>query len=314
VTSAPASRRAPTDPRTAWSGIAGIGIYRPSADAVDSPRITGLDCTGVSYRVHASSGLNTASLAAGAARAALRASGINQAEIDLIVVGTTTPDVLWPTTACLVQGEVGLPMVASFDLYAAEASLLTAFDVAAHYMAAGARAALVIGAEASNQLVDFPGQSGTGGRHPRAASAIVLGRGTNAGQVLATAAGGRATREAAGNGQAASTLQGLSDAIGECLARAGLGLKDVDLVVAEQTAPALMRQWAADAGVSRERFLLDPDGYADTFAAAPFAVLHDAVKEGRLAEGQTALLLACGSGPVWAVACVRWGSGGVAEW
>ncbi|MDQ6710377.1 MAG: hypothetical protein M3Z11_07440 [Candidatus Dormibacteraeota bacterium] len=312
MTSAPVSRRAPTEPRTALGGIAGIGVYRPPVAAVDSERITGADCTGVSYRVHAASGLNTASLAAGAARAALKAAGINQAEIDLIVVGTTTPDVLWPTTACLVQVELGLPMVASFDLYAAEASLLTAFDVAAHYMTAGARAALVIGAESANQLVDFPGQSS--GRHPRGASALVLSRAEGPAGVLATAAGGRATREANGNGRSAITLQGLSDAVADCLRRAGLALNEIDVVIAEQTAPALMREWASASRIAPASFVLDPEAYADTFAAAPFAVLHDTVKQGRLRQGQTALLLACGSGPVWAVACVRWGSGGVAEW
>jgi len=275
--------------------------------------MTGPECLGVSYRVQAKSGLNTASLAAGAARAALQASGTNPADIEMIVVGTTTPDVLWPTTACLVQAELNLPMVASFDLYAAEAGLRTAFDVAAHYMVAGAKAALVIGAEAANQLVDFPGQSG--GRHPRAATAVVLSRSDRAGAVLATAAGGRAIHEGTNvNGSQAATLDGLSQAVTQCLERAQLSLGDIDLVIAEQTAPDLMRAWSTRAGVQPEAFLLEPDRYTDTFAAAPFAVLHDAVKDGRLREGQTALLLACGSGPVWAVACVRWGSGGVAEW
>ena len=287
-------------------------MYRPPADALDAPRVTGSDCLGVSYRVQAKSGLNTASLAAGAARAALQASGTNPADIEMIVVGTTTPDVLWPTTACLVQAELSLPMVASFDLYAAEASLLTALDVAAHYMAGGAKAALVIGAEAANQLVDFPGQSG--GRHPRAATAVVLSGSDRAGSVLATAAGGRATHDPTVKGSQAAMLEGLSEAVTECLERAQLSLAEIDLVIAEQTAPDLMRAWSSRAGVPSGSFLLEPDRYADTFAAAPFAVLHDAVKDGRLREGQTALLLACGSGPVWAVACLRWGSGGVAEW
>ncbi len=313
MTSAPVSRRAPVGSRTVWGGIAGIGVYRPPADAPDATRVTGADCLGVSYRVQAKSGLNTASLAAGAARAALQASGTNPADIELIVVGTTTPDVLWPTTACLVQAELSLPMVASFDLYAAEASLLTAFDVAAHYMISGAKAALVIGAEAANQLVDFPGQSG--GRHPRAATAVVLSGSDRAGAVLATAAGGRATHQGTtAKGDQNATLDGLSQAVRECLERAQLSLGGIDLVIAEQTAPDLMRAWSATAGIRPGSFLLDPDRYADTFAAAPFAVLHDAVKDGRLREGQTALLLACGSGPVWAVACVRWGSGGVAAW
>jgi len=312
VTSAPVSHRAPVEQRTTRAGIAGVGIYRPPASVPDSVRLTGPDCLGVSYRVQAKSGLNTASLAAGAARAAMKASNIDPSTLELIVAGTTTPDVLWPTTACLVQSELNLPMVASFDLYAAQASLLTAFHVAAKYMSGGARGALVIGAETSNQLVDFPGQSG--GRHARGASAVVLNAGDAAGEILATAAGGRASSERSRGGLNGAAAAGFSDAVADCLRRGGLSLGEIDLVIAEQTAPDLMRSWLRESGVSTGSFLLDPERYADTFAAAPFAVLHDAVKEGRLREGQTALMLSYGSGPVWAVACLRWGKGGLSEW
>gem|GEM_PF-3113924 len=336
MTSAPVSRRAPAQPRTTHAGIAGIGVYRPPASAPDSERLTGADCPGVSYRVQAKSGLNTASLAAGAARAALKASGIDPSTLELIVAGTTTPDVLWPATACLVQSDLGLPMVGSFDLYAAQASLLTAFNVAAKYMNSGARAALVIGSETSNQLVDFPGQSGgrhaalvigsettnqlvdfpgqSGGRHARGASAVVLSAGEGGGEILATAAGGRATREVGGEALNGAAAAGFSGAVADCLRQAGLRLSEIDIVIAEQTAPELMRSWLRESGVSAGSFLLDPERYADTFAAAPFAVLHDAVKEGRLKQGETALMLSYGTGPVWAVACLRWGRGGVAEW
>ena len=312
MTSAPVSRRAPAQPRTTHAGIAGIGVYRPPASAPDSERLTGADCPGVSYRVQAKSGLNTASLAAGAARAALKASGIDPSTLELIVAGTTTPDVLWPATACLVQSDLGLPMVGSFDLYAAQASLLTAFNVAAKYMNSGARAALVIGSETTNQLVDFPGQSG--GRHARGASAVVLSAGEGGGEILATAAGGRATREVGGEALNGAAAAGFSGAVADCLRQAGLRLSEIDIVIAEQTAPELMRSWLRESGVSAGSFLLDPERYADTFAAAPFAVLHDAVKEGRLKQGETALMLSYGTGPVWAVACLRWGRGGVAEW
>src|ERR1700737_3302379 len=114
----------------ALAAIAGLGIYRPPADAPLARRVTGSDLTGVSYRVQAESGVTTASLAAGAARAALKAAGTDPATLEMIVVGTTTPDVLWPATACLVQTELKLPMVASFDLYAAETSVLAALNVA----------------------------------------------------------------------------------------------------------------------------------------------------------------------------------------
>src|SRR2546421_11047706 len=121
----------------ALSAIAGLGVYRPPASAPSAKRLTGSDITGVAYRVQAEHGITTASLAAGAARAALRAAGVDASDLQMVIVGTTSPDVLWPSTACLVPTDLKLPMVASFDLYAAETSLLSALNVATRYVAAG---------------------------------------------------------------------------------------------------------------------------------------------------------------------------------
>jgi len=296
----------------ALGAIAGLGIYRPPADAPMARRVTGTDLAGVSYRVHADQGLSTPSLAAGAARAALGAAGVNSSDIEMIIVGTSTPDVLWPTTACLVQTELKLPMVASFDLYAAETSLLSALNVGIRYISGGARAVLLIGAESDNQLVDLPGQ---GGRvHIRGAAAVVLTQAGNDGGVLSTTAGGAARTEVNGDAQDRMLLRGLTEAAGECLQKANLAISDIDLVVGEQSAPELMQAWCKLAGVPSSRLLLDPARYGSLLAAAPLTALHDAVKEGRLQNGMTALLLACGSGPTWAAACLRWGGGGLAEW
>src|ERR1700736_1633842 len=180
----------------ALGAIAGLGIYRPPADAQMARRVTGADLTGVAYRVKGDQGLSTPSLAAGAARAALRAAGVNSSDIEMIIVGTTTPDVLWPTTACLVQTELKLPMVASFDLYAAETSLLAALNVGIRYTAAGARGVLLIGGETDEQLVRLPGQGGT--VHSRAAAAAILTRAGGDGGVLSTMAGGAARPEGTG--------------------------------------------------------------------------------------------------------------------
>src|SRR4030081_1201966 len=182
----------------ALATIAGLGIYRPAPDAPLARRVTGSDLAGVSYRVQADQGVNTASLAAGAARAALKAAAANPADVEMIIVGTTTPDVLWPTTACLVQTELKLPMVASFDLYAAEASLLSALNVGVRYISAGAKSVLLIGADSDNQLVDLPGQGGA--VHGRAAAAAILTRASGEGGVLSTMAGGAARPES--NGEA----------------------------------------------------------------------------------------------------------------
>jgi 3-oxoacyl-[acyl-carrier-protein] synthase III len=296
----------------ALGAIAGLGIYRPPADAPLARRVTGSDLTGVSYRVQAKEGINTASLAAGAARAAMQAGGVDGADIGMIIVGTTTPDVLWPTTACLVQTELKLPMVASFDLYAAETSLLAALNVGVRYIAAGTGSVLVIGADSDNQLVDLPGQSGT--VHSRAAAAVVLTRAGGEAGVLSTMAGGAARPEGNGEANDRTVLQGLTDGATECLRKASLSLSEIDLVIGEQSAPELMQAWSKAAGISPARLLLDPGRYGNLLAAAPLTVLHDAIKEGRLHNGMTALLLACGSGPTWAAACVRWGGGGLAEW
>ena len=84
--------------------------------------------------------------------------------------------------------------------------------------------------------------------------------------------------------------------------------------IAEQSAPETMQAWSKAAGVSSGRLLLDPTRYGSLLAAAPLTALHDAIQEGRLQNGMTALLLACGRGPAWAAACLRWGGGGLLEW
>lgn len=299
-------------PQTALGSIAGIGINRPSAAAALARRVTGSDVTGVSYRVQAEHGITTASLAAGAARAALDAAGVEASQIGMIVVGTASPDVLWPSTACLVQTELKLPTVAAFDLYAAQASLLTALDVALRYVGHDAQAVLLIGADSDNQLVDLPGQGSrvTG----RAAGAAVLRAASGDGGVLSTIIGGAAAARTGDDGDIDGMLRGLREGVGECLRRAGLELKDVDLVLADQAAPDAMRSWADAAGVDSGRLFLDPSRYGALLAAAPLAALYDAAETGRLEPGMVVLMLECGSGPVWAAACLRWSDTGVRAW
>lgn len=225
----------------------------------------------------------------------------------MIVVGTSSPDVLWPSTACLVQTELKLPMVAAFDLYAAQASLLTALDVAIRFVDAESKAVLLIGADSDNQLVDLPGQGAK--VKGRAAGAAVLGAADGSGGVLSTVIRGAGSH--AGQGGDAAGLDSLRDAVDECLARAGVTLADIDLVIADQAAPDAMRSWAKAAGLDGQRLLLDSSRYGALLAAAPLAAIYDAAESGRLKPGMVALVLECGSGPVWAAACVAWNQVGV---
>ena len=305
MTSLPLAGLAPSRSQTARATVAGIGICLPEFKT--GPLAAPVDLVGVSVRVQPDQGATTPALAARAARAALAAARAEASEIGLVVVGTTSPDVLWPSTACLVQAELALPMVGSFDLYAAEAGLLTALTVADRYVRAGTAAALVIGAESDSQLVRIPSDNET--RQGCAASAVVLRAGTGAGGILASTAGGAPAPD--GQSHDAVLLRGLARSVDECLKRAGLSLDGVDLVVADQTAPEIMRAWARAAGLPAARLFLDPERYWQAFVAAPFVALHDAVLEGRLEKGATALMLSCGRGPAWAVACLRWEGGGI---
>ena len=268
--------------------------------------MAGLTCQGVSYRVQGVHGVSTPALAAGAARAALAAARLEPASVGLVVVGTTSPDVLWPSTACLVQTELGLPRVGCFDLYAAEAGLVTALGVADRYVCTDVGAALVIGAESDNQLVDLPGQKVP---RARAAAALVLQRSIGDGDagVLATVIGGAA-------GGRDTIRSGLSQTIAVCLQRAGVGLDEVDLIVGEQSAPEIMLAYARDQAVPSARLLLEPDRYRGTLTVAPLLALRDAVSDGRLRTGMLALLVSCGRGPAWAAACLRWGGAGIQSW
>jgi 3-oxoacyl-[acyl-carrier-protein] synthase-3 len=284
------------------SSIAGIGVYVPPAAVPSAPQLTGTAVLGVSGRVQPRQGESTPSLAAEAGRRAMLSAGVPSDEVDLVVVSTTSPDVLWPSTACLVQTELGLPMVASFDLYAAEAGVLTALCVADQYVRSGSRGALVIGAETDKPLVDSTAQVRP---HGRGASAVVL-RPAGDGGLLSCVLGGTAT--ANGGSSDAALLQGLSAAVDQALREAGLPLSAVDLVIGEQTDPEAMRAWAASRQLPRDRLLLDPDRYRVAFVAAPFVALRDAVAGGRLRPGMVALLLSCGQGPSWGVACLRWGN------
>lgn len=198
----------------------------------------GASCAGVVDRANGSRGVSTPSLAADAAAAALRAAAIEATAVQMIVVGTTSPDVLWPSTACLVQTELGVPPCGSFDLYAAEAGGITALAVGDRFVRAGSAPLVVIGAESDTALVEIPGAS----RRPRArvAVAAVLTVSGNGGAVLGTAIGGPEGRE---------------HAVRQCLERAGVSEQAVDLVIDDEgyadaiaAAPLLALADAAEAG------------------------------------------------------------------
>ena len=202
------------------TSIAGIGVEIAAANSPRAPKVRGADCLGVADRVKGELGLTTASIAAAAARAAINDAGLTARSIEQIVVGTSSPDVLWPSTACLVQTELGIGMVPAFDLYAGDASGLTALSVADRLLQAVSGPTLVIAADSDNQLVDLPGQSAQAmAARTTGAAALVLGPSGRRGEVLATLTGGSA--RAKFEPQSPELFDELTRSTMACLDRAG---------------------------------------------------------------------------------------------
>ena len=168
----------PTRRQTVATAIAGLGIAHPDPSQPGAPWVYGAACTGVVARAHGDLGISTPSLAVQAARAALEAAHLEPAAIRMVLVGTTSPDVYWPSTACLVQTELGLPMVGSFDVYAAEAGGITALALGDRFVRTGTSPLLVIGAESDTALVDMPGSAHHRPRRRAAAAVVLAGSGT----------------------------------------------------------------------------------------------------------------------------------------
>src|SRR6266704_1602310 len=159
-----------------------------------------------------------------------------------------------------------------------------------------------LGAQRRNPLCDS-----------RGAAAVLLTPADDDGGVLSTTAGGAAQPDGNGDAQDRTLLRGLTEAAAESLQKAQLAISQIDVVIGEQSAPEITKAWSRLAGVASSRVLLDEARYGSLLAAAPLTALYDAVQSGRLQKGMTALVLACGSGPTWAAACLRWGDGGIAE-
>jgi 3-oxoacyl-[acyl-carrier-protein] synthase-3 len=275
--------------------------------------------TGISQRYIASPEVTSSILGARAARAALGDCGMAPDAIDLIIVATSTPDYVFPSTACLVQRDLGIAGCPAFDVQAVCSGFVYALTVADALIANGSvKNALVIGAEVFSRILDWSDR-GTCVLFGDGAGAVVLSASDRPG-ILASKlhADGRheGLLRTAGNvshgaivgtpfltmdGQAVFKLAvSMLDQVGrETVQAAGMTVADIDWLVPHQANIRILQATGRKLGVPAERVVVTVDRHANTSAASVPLALDTAVRDGRIREGHRVMLQGVGGGFTW---------------
>ncbi|MGH2398813.1 MAG: beta-ketoacyl-ACP synthase III [bacterium] len=290
--------------------------------------------TGIKRRHLAEPDQATSDLALIAAERALAQAGVTPEELDLIVVGTATPDMIFPATACLVQERLGAKQAGAFDLLAACSSFVYGLITAAQMIQSGAiRRALVIGAETLSRILDWEDRrtcvligdgAGAAVLGPSSGAAGFysgsVGADGSAGDVLKVTAGGsrmpitaeaieRKLHRAYMDGQAVFRLavRTIPALIRQTVERAGWTLQEVDRIVPHQANLRIIDAMRDQLGVPADKFEVNIQEYGNTSAASVPLALWEAVEAGRIRDGDRIVLAAFGGGFTYAACALIWG-------
>ncbi len=291
--------------------------------------------TGIRQRHIVDPGVATSDLATEAAREAIKRAGLTPDDIDLIIVGTVTPDMLFPSTACLVQHKLGAGRAWGFDLSAACSAFTYALTVGSQMVAAGrVKHALVIGADVMSSIIDYTDRA-TCVLFGDGAGAVVLGPSSDpnvgildfehkidgaGGPALCMPAGGSlhpATRETVDQrlhfvkqeGQTVFkfAVKNTGEICERLLKRNNLTGHDLDLFVSHQANKRIIMSVAERIGMPDEKVVINIDRFGNTTAATIPLALNDAVESGRLKKGHLVLLTSVGAGFTVGSVLLRWG-------
>lgn len=285
--------------------------------------------TGIEQRYFADEdkGETTTSLAVSAARQALGRSGLAPSDIDLIIVATTTPDMVFPSVACHVQAALGASGCAAFDVQAVCAGFIYALNAADAMLRAGSyRAAIVIGAETLSRVLDMKDRS-TCVLFGDGAGAVVLQASQDPGILAARMyADGRYDEKVLGltahlkagavvgdpfirmDGRQVFKLavEGLTESAREVAGLACVRTEDVALFVPHQANLRIMTMVAKKLGIPDERMVKTVAEHGNTSAASVPLALDRAVRDGMVRPGELVLLQGVGAGMAWGSALIRW--------
>ena len=321
-----------------YSRIAGTGSYLPEkvvtnddlAKVVDTSDEWILSRTGIRERRVVAEGQTSSDLGYQAALKAIEAAGITAEEIDLIVVGTTTPDLIFPSTACLIQQKLGARGCAAFDINAACSGFVFGLSVADQFVRTGtSKTVLVIGVETLTRMVDWTDRT-TCVLFGDGAGAVVLKADGETG-ILSThlhadgskkdllccptgvSAGFREHEpnagvriQMAGNDVFKHAVKALDSVVDETLEANGLDKHDLDWLIPHQANLRIIEATARRLEMPMERVIVTVDRHGNTSSASVPLALDEAVRSGRVQRGQLLLLEAFGGGFTWGSALLRY--------
>ncbi|RPE81259.1 beta-ketoacyl-ACP synthase III [Vulcaniibacterium tengchongense] len=322
---------------TIYARIAGTGSYLPPkvltnddlAKFVDTSDEWIATRTGIRER-HVVEDETTSDLAFHAATRALEAAGVAAGELDLIVVGTTTPDLIFPSTACLLQARLGAEGCGAFDVNAACSGFLYALSVADKFIRAGAaKTVLVVGSETLTKMLDW-GDRSTCVLFGDGAGAVVLKADRETG-ILSThlhadgakkellwnpvgvSAGFKPDEPNAGvrvlmtgNEVFKHAVKALDSVVEETLEANGLDRHDIDWLIPHQANLRIIEATAKRLDMPMDRVIVTVDKHGNTSSGSVPLALDEAVRSGKVQRGQLLLLEAFGGGFTWGSALLRY--------
>ena len=311
-----------------FARIAGVGSYLPGLPISNTDLIQrGVDTdndwivsrTGIKSRHLAEAGATSSQLAFEASCRALEAAGVEAGELDLIIVATSTPDFIFPSTACLLQSKLGNQGAMAFDVQAVCAGFIYALNMADKFIRSGShKKALVVGADVFSKILNWDDRA-TCVLFGDGAGAVVLEASETPG-ILSSAAhadgsyngilsvpgsvsGGKVTGDPflRMDGQAVFKLavRVLSEVAKECCEIAGVSPAEIDWLIPHQANIRIIESTAKKMGLGMDKVVVTVDRHGNTSAASIPLALDLAVRDGRIARGQKVLLEGVGGGFTW---------------
>ncbi|MBW2147991.1 MAG: ketoacyl-ACP synthase III [Deltaproteobacteria bacterium] len=323
------------------SKIIGTGSYHPPKvlsnfdleQMVETTNQWIIERTGIHERRIVEKGEGLSDLCERASRSAMKMAGVKPEDLDQIIVGTITPDMPMPASACILQKKLGANRAAAYDLAAGCTGFIYSLAVADQFIRTGcARTILILGADILSNIVNWKDRAtcilfGDG------AGAAVLQSYEGTGGVMGTRIrsdgqgvdllkipmGGSAcpaTPESLGNGDHCIQMMGsevfkcavrsMSEVAQEVLNDFGLDVKDIDLLIPHQANIRIMKAMTRQLGIDPDRVMVTIDKYGNTSSAAIPAALDEAVRRGRVQQGDRILLTAFGAGLTWGASLIQW--------
>jgi len=315
-----------------YSRIVGTGSYLPERIVTNDEFAARLDTsdqwirerTGIVQRHIADESQASSDLALEASRRALQAANAAASDIDLIIVATSTPDYVFPSTACLLQAKLGVKNCPAFDMQAVCSGFVYALATADSFIRMGTyKRALVVGAEVFSRILDWNDRGtcvlfgdGAGavvlaaGDSPGLHAAVLHADGSQAGilSVPGNICGGRILGspylQMAGNQVFRLAVKVLEESARETVAAAGMQLADVDWLIPHQANVRILEATVKKLGLPRDRLVVTVDRHGNTSAASVPLALDEWVRTGRIKPGHRVMMQGVGGGFTWGAALV----------